>query len=122
MDLNAASRAVKQWLRDNRCRFRNIKHAGIIIVSNPHNEIPHVHMLMISDPCYPRRLQDIHKMKLKYAEYSWDKGSCRILKVSDGAGISSYVSKMKNISLWDPDRWEFDYYRSSLLERLRRFP
>jgi len=124
VDFNTASKQVKRWLRGKgmRTRLSNIKFACVLILSNPHNETPHVHMLMISDPRYPRRLTDISNRLFKFIVFSWDHGSCKMEKVWDGEGISNYTARMKNITLWDPDRWEFQFFRPRLFGRLRRCP
>jgi len=122
VDFSTAKKDVKRWLKNHKNVFRKIKYAALLLFSNPRNKTPHVHILMISDPRYPERLTDIYPLLLQFIEYSWIKGTCRIEKVWDSRGISYYVTKMKNITLWDAERWDIDYYRPKLLVRLRRFP
>jgi hypothetical protein len=129
VDFGTAVKEVKRWFRELRRVLSEIKYAGVLIFSNPHNETPHVHILLVSDPQYPRRLTDVSRLLRTFMVFSWEnrfvesnwvKGTCRIDKVWDSGGISNYIAKPKNITLWDPDRWEFHYYRLDLLKRLRR--
>ena len=121
LDFRSACMIVKRWLKDYRHRFWRIKFAGIMILSNPHDEYPHVHMLLTSDQRYPNTLSNMFLIELKFVELTWreQEGTCKITKGWNNETICRYVSNYKNIILWDPDKWELELYRPKVLEQLR---
>lgn len=121
LNLSAAQVEVRKYLKRTRHRFSKIKYAGIILATNPHNEVPHIHMLLTSDPRYPRRLTDISSTIIKFIGFSWDLGTCEITTCNqwENETISWYLTKRKNLPLHDPDRYEIYFYRPNLLKQLR---
>ena len=123
---------AKLLLKEARHRIRNIKFAGILIYSIYNKDNPHVHILLTSDKSYPKSLADLplvnlskdfRKESLDWIECYWelwkaDEATCRVTKGWSNEIICKYISKSKNITLWDPDRWDFEYYRFNLLMRL----
>lgn len=121
VECGIATKQVKHWLKLHCNTFRGIKYAGLILLSNRHFDKPHVHALLTSDQSYPRTLFDINPITLKLLEGHWNKGSCKITTCRewDNQTISRYLAKEKNISLYNPDNWDFDYYRPNVLKDLK---
>ena len=131
-------RDAKYLLKEMRSRFPRIKFAAVMIYSIYKNDNPHVHMLLTSDPSYPKTLCDLDsagerklslsamrrdKYLLDRINILWEscmsnKATCKITKDWSNEVICRYVEKPKNITTWDADRWEFEYYRPNLLNEL----
>jgi hypothetical protein len=138
VDSRYVFRDAKFLLHKFRRKFPKIKFAAVLIYSIYQNNHPHVHILMTSDQSYPKTLSDLdwarnRKEGLGYTRYGkhildrinllWescmsDKATCKVTKDWSNEIICSYIAKSKNITIWDADRWEFDYYRPNLLKRL----
>jgi len=122
VDFGTATKQVKQWIKFHRSTFKGIKFAGLILLSNGHHDTPHAHVLLTSDQNYPRTLSDINPITLKLLERHWDIGSCKITTCRDWSNetISKYLAKEKNISLYNPDNWDLEYYRPNVLKGLKK--
>jgi hypothetical protein len=120
-----AFRDATRLLHFNRHRFRKIKLAGIMMfVISPGNTY-HLHMLLTSDPTYPKTISDLNWNKVRttprwlaFYWQQWDKGSCKVKKADNEGKISGYLTSWKNLRLADPDKWDFRYYRQKVLEKL----
>jgi hypothetical protein len=66
VDFATAIKDTKTWLKDYRHKMRGIKFAGIIQVVHYIGDSPHVHVLLTSDPAYPRTLKDLDSDKSFY--------------------------------------------------------
>jgi hypothetical protein len=119
-----ANKLAKLWIRSQRHRFKHLRFAGFILLSNRHYEKPHIHILLTSDQTYPRTLSTLQAVRLKLIESSWNKGSCKITTFRDWDNnkITNYLTKEKNISLHNPDNWDIYSIRPTLLLRLKRGP
>jgi hypothetical protein len=124
VDFGIAVKQVKQWIGFHKITFKCIKYAGLILLANPRYDSPHAHVLLTSDPNYPRTLSDIRPISLNLLEHWWNKGSCKITTFRDWDNhkITTYLTKEKNISLYNPDRWDIYFIRPNLLLRLNRSP
>ena len=128
VDSRYAFRDAKVLLNEARHMFRNIKFTAILIYSIYLKDNPHVHILLTSDKNYPKSLSDLDykpfgKDSLDWIDLYWqhwkeDEATCKVTKDWSNEIICRYISNSKNITVWDADRWEFDYYRPNLLKRL----
>ena len=121
-----AIKETKTWLKHSRQILEKIRYAGIIQVVHYLGDNPHIHVLLTSDPAYPRTLKDLDwvdelKSPINLMESSWDLskiGTCKIIPVYDNAGVCRYLARPKNFITWDSDRWDFHCYRPNLLKKL----
>jgi hypothetical protein len=120
VDFGIATKQVKQWIRFHKDTFKGIKYAGLLLLTKGYSGNTHVHVLLTSDQSYRRTLSDINPVSLKLIEHWWTKGSCKITtsKDWDNYTISRYLTKKKNLKLYNPDEWDLYYYRPNLLKKL----
>ena len=71
-----AIKETKTWLNYYRHRLKEIKYAGIIQVVHYIGDHPHIHLLLTSDPAYPRTLNDHDrdnwKSPINLMQMMWD--------------------------------------------------
>lgn len=125
---------AKLLLKEVRRRIRNVRFAGVLIYSNYNIDHPHVHILLTSDKSYPKSLADLDLVNLSkefrkesldwiecyFNQWKSDEATCKVTKGWSNETICKYISKSKNITVWDADRWEFECYRPNLLMKLVR--
>lgn len=117
VQFGTATQYAKQWLHLIRREYKNLRFAAVLFVSNPHDDVPHVHILLISDPRYAMRLSDVPMKRLE----KLCKEDCKITSYREWSNdkISAYVSKEKNLHLYNPDKGGIDFFRPNLLKKLR---
>ena len=128
VDSSYVLRDAKVLLNEARHRFRKIKFAAVLIYSIYLKDSPHAHILLTSDKNYPKSLGDLDWynfgtdnldwIDLYWQQWKADEATCKVTKDWTNEIICSYIAKSKNITVWDADRWEFDYYRPNLLKKL----
>ena len=115
--LTSAIASGKQWLNRIKQQVPNTRFGAVLFASNPKNENPHLHVLMISDPRYKRKLIDVptHYLELICKE------NCRITTQKEWSNdtITNYLAKEKNLHLNNPDQGAFDVFRINLLNELK---
>lgn len=99
-----------------------VKFAALFLFAKVEQGSFHIHALIVFDKSFNKNLDltDFQTFFLNYLATHW-KGQCSL---SEYEGLSDrripkYLSKEKNISLFNPDNWDFGIYRKNLLERLR---
>jgi hypothetical protein len=104
------------WRVKRRCR--KARFGGIILLADPHRFGPHLHILLVSDPSYPKTLLDF---PADWLELLWTR-RIRITTRRQWSNetISGYPVSHKNIRHFDSDNYRMEFYRLGLLSRLRR--
>jgi hypothetical protein len=128
--------------------LKGMKIAGMSIVVNhnpgqafPGIDLYHCHLLLTSDPGYPRNLSDVSEKRLKMAietywnwlwqiydgKYEfrlprWFEQPAKLRKIDkfEIDHVAKYLSSGKNCSFRNPDKWQIFPHRGSVLERLKQ--
>ena len=112
-----AFRRTTGWLKKINTEYPGIRFAGIIFYTSTYTDFRHVHCMLISDPSYPKRLRQIPPREL---EALW-KHSCQISRNNHRiVSIAEYIASIRNMNLYDQDRWDMQFYRKNLLYKLKR--
>jgi len=82
VNFSTAIKETKTWLSLYRTKLKGIKFAGIIMVVLYLGDHPHVHVLLTSDPAYPRTLSDHDrdnwKSPINLMQMNWDLSMSKI--------------------------------------------
>jgi hypothetical protein len=126
VDSGTAIKDTKFLLKYCKSKFKKMKVAGVILFAVSPAGSSHIHLLLTSDQRYPQTLgdHDWHSIKsptawIEYYWRYWKKGTCEITRGWRQKDICNYLSKPKNYSTWDADRWDVHWYRPELLKRLQ---
>ena len=128
VSLDYAIRKVKAFLWSERRKgFNQIRYAGIVvgvgggmtgITDHGKKLSTHCHVLLVSDPKYPRRLS-FDDESLIDIEVRWKHGGLEIKRVYLSIGLCAYIASSKNMDLRYPDTWSIDFFRPGLLGLLK---
>lgn len=122
--LTNAAHHVKRWLGKIRRNIKQSKFAAVIVISSPNRDIPHVHCLIVSDPRFRNSLLELsinvyESLWLETRKKLYDpQFTISMCNQWDQKTITRYVTRSKNITLWDADRWDIHIYRPNLLKQL----
>jgi hypothetical protein len=112
--------------------FKEIKFCGInLFVISKLNQC-HVHTLLISDPRYPRRLNQVDCSSLRsryitslvweYPQIFWEdilkNGSFRYKDIYDLKILGRYLASEKNMNFFDMDKFNLGFFRHKMLCQL----
>jgi len=137
--LSEAEREARIWLKSQLHRFKKIRYGGIMIITNPYNLRPHIHIALASVQSYPRTLSDLNDNVLRLIESSWElypfknpkkfrkkmrkkfweDRSCKITTWCQGNSLplSVYLANEKNTLLDKPDSWTLEFIKFNTLIR-----
>lgn len=130
VSLDYAIQKVKAFLGRERSKgFRQIKYAGIVVgvggmaggPGNVKRVSTHCHVLLVSDPNYPRRLSGLSDDDLIDIELRWKHGELLIKKVYFSKGICGYLASSRNIDFRNPDTWTIEFFRPRVLGLLKNW-
>jgi hypothetical protein len=127
VNLDYAIRKVKAFLWcEKRKGFNQIRYAGIVvgvgggmigITDHGKKVSTHCHVLLVSDPKYPKRFSGLSDADLVNIEIGWSHGELLIKRVYFNKGICGYLASDKNMDLRYPDTWTIEFFRPTGLIR-----